>query len=740
MNSVIVTLILIVLTISLGVSLLDYYTSLSSNTYNSVLPLQIAMELSKELQVSYSPPSISYAVPAEKGQPLNISVDILLTLNLNFSGPIYLILFLMKSSYSPYYYIPTPLFSNGFINEISNPNDVGYVDISGQGVKTVELTNARINLLTGSITNINAYAFEVTPGEELNVTFTTNESYVPVMWVVVDLYGNLYRIAYPVISSQIFVNTYCGSGSSVTTTTYGQLFEKLFGDYSLLFETGPNSELSLGENSLINTPSNVGYNSNGNSEIKLDENAKIYANHLYLSPSANIAQVGKNAVLPLYSYSNDIPYVPLQYLINPLYSEYNPYQFQLQLEKEANQIYNNYKNNFVVNPNQASSFNYPVIFTGSVTFNNQSVTFNYPVIFEGPVTVNGGNLTFKNLVIFENSLSTNNAFLNFDNIAVFEGSVQLSNSEISFNSGALFNSSSSAKIIISRTNILANGPIIMNLTASNSEISFSGQTAISDSSPIISLTAGSITTEEDSNIQISNNYPLFIQTNSPQNAAVSFGENSSITINGGAIINADGGKVKFSEGSQLNIPNGDLIINTGEVITPAETSFGERSSIHVNGQIVIDSYKIKFSENTQISSTGYAILYGQDIKFDENSQIIIKSGIAENSENSQIVKIITPIGLNPSSLYITGWFSIIPNNSITPIDSTTLLNTTYQVYLNLVTTPKTPTEYNLILYVNSTLYDLTTINAFQPYMYVIEGYISQGYTYLERLSRTQIIE
>ncbi|BFI74460.1 hypothetical protein [Sulfurisphaera ohwakuensis] len=749
MNSAIITLILVLVTVGLGIGVFGYYSSLTGTTYNSVLPLQTAMELSKELQISYSPPVISYVVPTEKGQPLNISVDTLLTLNLNFSGTVYLIPFLMKSSYSPYYYIPSPLFGNGFINEISNPNYVGYVSISGQKVETIELTNAQINLLTGSVANINAYAFKVTPGEELNVTFTTNYSYVPVIWVVVNLYGNLYRIAYPVIESQLFINTYSGSASSVIVTTYGQLYQKLFGSYSLLFETGPASTVTFNGNDQITTYGAIGYNDGGNGQLIFNGNDQVEASGLYYNPGTIVTPIGHPSLPPCFP-SNDIPYVPVQSLINPLYCAFSPYQYQLQLEKEANEIYNQYTSQFVTNPTMSISVSKPVvitqptIFTNPVTFSTAAgpgpynITFDAPVIFEGPVTDLGVDLTFKSLVIFMNTFSLpSSAHATFDSVAVFEGDVGITNNfEAVFKEGALFNSSDPLATITfsaTQTSIISDGPLIMNLTDLSSSINFIGNTYIYNGNSVISLTANSILFKGNTNIQ--SNYPVFIQTTSTTTTygKVTFGDNSDTVVSGGLVINSVNANVVFSGTMTLDIPNGDLLINAGSVIT-SSTLFKGNSEITVGGPIAIQSYSITLEGTSNIQASGYLILDGQQISFNgNNNDITLNQGVPNNVENQQIVKYVIPVGLNPSPLYIAGWFSVVPNNSTSSIITTTLLNTTYQVTLNLVTIPKSnsPTEYNLLLYVNSTQYELTTINAYQQYMYVIEGYVLQGKTYLE---------
>jgi hypothetical protein len=211
MSSGVTTLILVIITISLAVVIVGYYSSLSAITSNSITPLQTAVELSKEIYISYSPPVISYIIPTEPNIPLNLSVRSLVTLNLNFSGPLYVVPFLMKTNYVPYNYIPEGYYG-GYINQISNPDYIGYVSVSGSGViKEVTFQNTQVDLLTRSIAGISFYAFEVKPNSVLNVSFTTNASYVPVLWILANISGKMFRIAYPVIEAQQYVNTYSGN-------------------------------------------------------------------------------------------------------------------------------------------------------------------------------------------------------------------------------------------------------------------------------------------------------------------------------------------------------------------------------------------------------------------------------------------------------------------------------------------------------------------------------------------------
>ncbi|PVU69243.1 hypothetical protein DDW09_04450 [Sulfolobus sp. SCGC AB-777_L09] len=752
MNSAVITLILILITVTLAVAVVGYYSSLSAITSNNLTPLQTAMELSKEIYISYSPPVISYITPTEPNIPLNLSVSTLVTLTLNFSGPLYVVPFLMKGNYDPYYYIPKGYYG-GYINQISKVNYIGYVSVTGGGViKEVTFQNTQVNLLTGSIAGISFYAFEVKPNSVLNVSFTTNASYVPVLWVLANISGQMFRLAYPVIEAQQYVNAYSGDVSSVVITTYGQLFEQYFGQYPLLFETGPASFVTFPGTNEIYVPGDIGYNDGGQGQLEFSGNDLIEANYLYYSPGTSITAPG-HVQLPPSGSSNNIPYVPITDLLNPLYELYNPYENQTQLEHEANQIYNQYESQFQtdstasISVSEPVTINTPTIFTHSVVFCTSAgsgpfnITFNAPVIFEGTVTDRGVDLTFNSLVIFNNTFTVPNvASITFNNITVFEGSVGISNNlNMVAKEGLLFNSSASSATITfsgSSIKIVSDGPTIMNLTGTSSSIVFSGHTFICQNSPVMSMNANRITFSGDT--VIDSEYPLFLQTNGQTNGqtgCVAFSGNT--VVQGGMVINGQSTNVRFSGTSQINIPNGNLIINTGPLSSSRTyTVFSGNSEINVNGQIAIQSYYITLSGTTTMTSDGYVIFYGEQISFSGTNNIHIQSGIANNYVNNQRIKYMLPLGLNSSApLYMAGWFDVVPNNGSTTVVNALLTNQTYQVDISLNVKPVTPTEYNVTLYVNNTLKGYSSSNellsANNKYMYVIEGYISGSNTCLE---------
>ena len=748
MNSAVTTLILVLITVTLAVAVVGYYSSLSAITSNNITPLQTAMELSKEIYISYSPPVISYITPTEPDIPLNLSVSTLVTLNLNFSGPLYVVPFLMKDNYAPYYYIPKGYYG-GYINQISKVNYIGYVSVSGNGVTEVTFQNTQVNLLTGSIAGISFYAFEVRPNSVLNVSFTTNASYVPVLWILANISGQMFRIAYPVIEAQQYVNTYSGNISSVVTTTYGQLFEQYFGQYSLLFETGLGSLVCFHGNDEISTPGDIGYNDGGQGQLKFVGNDLVTANYLYYSPGTRIITNGP-VQLPPTGPSNNIPYEPITYLLNPLYELYNPYENQTQLEHEANQIYNQYKSQFQTSSTSSISvsepvtINTPTIFTKSVTFSTSAgsgpfnITFNAPVIFECPVTDQGVDLTFNSLVIFENTFTVSSASITFNSIPVFEGSVYVTNNlNMVAKKGLLFNSSASGATVTfhaTSIKIVSDGPTIMNLTGTSSSIVFNGHVCFYQNSPVMSMSANSILFEGDT--VIDSKYPVFLQTNG-LTGKVAFEGNSNTTVQGGMVINGQNTAVTFNGGSQLSIPNGNLIINAGSLSSlTTSTVFNGNNVINVNGEIAIQSSSILFNGNTNITSVGYVILYGQKIAFNGNDNISIQRGIANNYVNNQVIKYVIPLGLNSNApLYMAGWFDVVPNNGSTTVVNALLTNQTYQVDISLNVKPVTPTEYNVTLYVNNTLVGYSSSNellsANNKYMYVIEGYVSGSNTFLE---------
>jgi hypothetical protein len=657
----------------------------------------------------------------------------------------------MKTNYAPYNYIPEGYY-NGYINQISNPDYIGYVNVSGSGViKEVTFQNTQVNLLTRGIAGISFYAFEIKPNSVLNVSFTTSASYVPVLWILANISGQMFRIAYPVIEAQQYVNTYSGNISSVVITTYGQLFEQYFGQFPLLFETGPASTVTFNGNDEIYVPGDIGYNDGGQGQIIFHGNDHVTANYLYYSPGTSIKTTG-SPQLPPYGPSNNIPYVPITDLLNPLYELYNPYEYQLQLEHEANQIYNQYKSQFQTNSTTSISVSKPVtidtptIFTNSVTFTTSAgsgpfnVTFNAPVIFEGTVTDQGVDLTFNSLVIFNNTFTVPNvADITFNSIPVFEGCVGVSNNlNMVAKEGLLFNSSASSAVVTfdaTSIKIVSDGPTIMNLTSSSSGIVFNGNVCISQNSPVISISANRIIFKGDT--VSDSKYPVFLQTNG-QSGNVAFCGNSNTYVQGGMVINGSSTDVVFSGNSQLSIPNGNLIINAGSLSSStSSTNLHGNNVINVNGQIAIQSYCITFNGETSITSDGYAIFFGQQITFDgNNNNIVIQKGIANNYVNNQEIKYVIPLGLNSNApLYMTGWFDVVPNNGSTTVVNALLTDQTYQVDISLNVKPVTPTEYNVTLYVNNTLECYSSSNellsANNKFMYVIEGYVSGSKTYLE---------
>lgn len=743
MENVIATLLLVLVTVSMAVVLYGYYSMLSGYSYTELAPLQTAMELSKELQVSYSTPVVKYVVPTQKGQPLNFTVNTIVTLNLNYSGPVYVIPFLMNASYLPYYYVPSPMFSGGYINEVSKPNLVGYTNVSGKGVKVVQLSNTEVYSLNGILTRLTAYAFEVLPNEALNFTFTSNGSYVPAFWVLADINGKYYRIAYPVIEFRPAVNTYYGSAGTAKVVSYAQLYKELFGPFSMLFETHPGSSVTFNGQNQISVPGEVGYSDGGCGQLIINGITQINASGLYYTPGTQVTINGPASV-PIPKPSNNIPYVPISSLINPVYATFNPYQYQLQLEKEANEIYSQYIGKFInsstktISVSRPIKFNQPIIFTNSVTFSTAAgpgpynVTFNAPVIFEGPVTDQGVNLTFNSLVIFMNDFAVSGtAYATFNGPAVFEGNIGIDNNFVAvFKEGALFNSSSSGASVTFNApmiNIVSDGPIIMNLTSPSSSIVFNGVTNIYSSS-IVSLTANSVTFNGEANIQSA--YPVFIQTVGNFGHVI-FNGNSKTVVSGGLVINSSLASVTFNGGSSLNVTNGDLLINAGSVAS-SSTVFNGNNEIQVNGTIAIQSYSINFNGETDIEASGYAIFYGQQIIFNGNDYITLGEGIPINAMNNIKVRYLTPIALNPTTpIYVSGWFSVVPNNASIDVVNATLINGTYQVYLTLAAVPKSPTLYNLVLYVNSTPYVLATVSPYEPYMYVMKGYVVGTTTYVE---------
>ena len=100
-----------------------------------------------------------------------------------FTNYVYIVPFLTKqgSLNSP------ALKFQGFINNVFYPNTIGYVNVTGYNVTMKALFNQAFynqqDVFTTPFMTVNVFAFVVPTGDIINVTFITNESYVPVVLI-----------------------------------------------------------------------------------------------------------------------------------------------------------------------------------------------------------------------------------------------------------------------------------------------------------------------------------------------------------------------------------------------------------------------------------------------------------------------------------------------------------------------------------------------------------------------------
>ena len=155
-----------VFTITIGVFLIIVILSVILNT-------SVIDSANKANQIT-----VFYSKPYVKG--IN-QTEYLVTVRVMVSTPstnyVYIIPFLANSSGYP------ALRFQGFINEVFYPDNVGYVNLTGYNVTTKVLYNIQIVYKQGPFMTTNAFAYIVQTGESFNVTFITNKSYVPTIWV-----------------------------------------------------------------------------------------------------------------------------------------------------------------------------------------------------------------------------------------------------------------------------------------------------------------------------------------------------------------------------------------------------------------------------------------------------------------------------------------------------------------------------------------------------------------------------
>ena len=149
-----------------------------------ILPLAISVSayfiyssyVANQVIVFYSKPF------AEKISPTEYLVTVRVEVVTQYTNSIYVVPFLANTSR-----LPALTLQEGFVNEVLDPSIVGYVNVTGQNVEDEVLYGKTFD--TPNVTSfatINAFAFNVPTSEPFNVTFVTNGSYVPVVWIAVQ--------------------------------------------------------------------------------------------------------------------------------------------------------------------------------------------------------------------------------------------------------------------------------------------------------------------------------------------------------------------------------------------------------------------------------------------------------------------------------------------------------------------------------------------------------------------------
>ena len=161
-----------------------------------VLPLAIGISaifinspyVANQVTVFYSKPFV------EKISPTEYLVTIRVEVVTQYTNSICVVPFLANTSR-----LPALTLQGGFVNEVLDPSIVGYVNVTGQNVVNEVLYDQTFekpsNTFITPFATINAFAFNVPINEPFNVTFVTNGSYVPIVWIAVqspDLFSSLY--------------------------------------------------------------------------------------------------------------------------------------------------------------------------------------------------------------------------------------------------------------------------------------------------------------------------------------------------------------------------------------------------------------------------------------------------------------------------------------------------------------------------------------------------------------------
>ncbi|AWR98145.2 hypothetical protein DFR86_11760 [Acidianus sulfidivorans JP7] len=198
MNNAITTFILIIVTLGLALGVFVYSSSQTSLFEANSSNTKLAEQYSATLQISSSQPAVKI-IPSTSGGNPNYAVTYLVNINIpNYQGNLILIPFLLPSQANAGSYDPI------IVKHVTSPNDAGYFNIVSLGsqVYTINLDNTIISEVNGQSLQITGTGYEVPNGQTIKFTYVTNSLNVPAeMWVVVNISGSLFRIAYPVFIS-----------------------------------------------------------------------------------------------------------------------------------------------------------------------------------------------------------------------------------------------------------------------------------------------------------------------------------------------------------------------------------------------------------------------------------------------------------------------------------------------------------------------------------------------------------
>ncbi|BDC17757.1 hypothetical protein [Acidianus sp. HS-5] len=706
MNNTLVTFLFLIITISMALGILAYYSSSASIIEAKTNPLYIAESYSKALEVSSTQPVISYIIPQSKPQSLNFTVNSIVTVNLpGYTGKLYLIPFLMPSTYNPYTYVPTSI-----PNQVAHPTYVGYVSIKGGDTQLKPfLFNGQVNFLTQQGIKIEAYAFTVCNGQTLNVTFVTSLNETPVIWILANIDGQMYRLAYPYfVSLSEGVNTVNGIVTA-QPITYCQLYEKCLSHIAVMFAgSNENMHACISGNSCVNLNGRAlgVFGQSGYFEVKDAANCLKNVEEILMSPNIekeiHYNPNCKNKICV--KCTNYVPPCPCIF-VNPIYQYYNPYACQVKLEKEINSYSFLTCNAPGTNSILPTNVKYcvanstlivckPLEFTQRALcidnnyisrvniLNVKCILFKYPVVFEkGFKDISGVNLRFCNLVVSEGC------------------SVVSGIANIHFEKGALFNYSTSSpadELIFCGTNckqecdihVVSCGPFIVNFTNPRcipTEVKLTGVN-LQDKNYIISFTAKYVDLAGVDTI--CSCYPLFIQA--PAHNTINF---CRVTINGGLILNSGyGTHITFQGGNCLNVKKGPLIIDTG---SGSYITMNGNSLINTCGYALIKAQNINLNGGAEIRASKYALFYANCVSVGGNSKVIVCNTQPPQSELSQI-EIYPKV---TSSLGVAGWFSVFPNATEVNYLNITLTNGTSTFY----------TFFNISPINNGECYNITPI-------------------------------